>query len=63
MYKKGVYQNLSEAEIAGQVSEAGFDPIRIADPPGHIYSPHSHTETKLLAFLRGGMSVTVAGQT
>jgi quercetin dioxygenase-like cupin family protein len=54
---------LSEPDIARKVSEAGFDPIRISDPPGHIYPPHSHAETKLLAFLRGGMRVTIAGQT
>jgi len=63
MYSPGIYRNLSESEIARKVTEAGFDPIRISDPPGYVYPPHSHAETKLLAFLRGDMRVTVAGQT
>lgn len=61
-YQPGVYAGLSEQEIARRVAEAGFDPIRIADPPGYVYPPHTHAETKLLAILRGDMQVEVEGQ-
>ncbi len=63
MYQAGYYQGLSESEIAQQVTEEGFDPIRIADPPGHVYPVHSHAETKLLAFLHGSMRVKAGDRT
>lgn len=63
MYQADFYRNLSAAQIEAQVIAEGFDPLRIADPPGHVYPPHTHPETKLLAFLQGSMEVTVAGQT
>jgi quercetin dioxygenase-like cupin family protein len=63
MYEPRRYQDLSVAEISRMVQEDGFDPIRIADPPGTVYAPHSHPETKLLAFLQGTMQVSVQGQT
>ncbi len=62
MYQAGFYQKLSDAEISRRIEEEGFDPLRISDPPGHIYPPHTHAETKLLAFLRGGMEVRVADE-
>lgn len=45
------------------MKEDGFDPIKISDPSGRIYSPHTHPETKLLAFLSGSMGVEVDGKT
>ncbi|MCC7446300.1 MAG: AraC family ligand binding domain-containing protein [Anaerolineae bacterium] len=63
MYQPNFYNSLSIDQIEANVIEEGFDPLRIADPPGHVYPPHTHPETKLLAFLRGGMDVVVAGQT
>jgi quercetin dioxygenase-like cupin family protein len=63
MYQPGLYANLSEPEIAEKVEEAGFDPIRIVDAPGSVYQPHTHPETKLLAYLKGEMYVTVNGET
>jgi len=63
MYDPKYYQDLSVAQIAQKVRDEGFDPIRIADPPGSVYSPHTHPETKLLAFLDGAMTVTVRGET
>lgn len=62
MYFKNFYKNLSEAEIAEKVKAEGFDPIKISNEPGFIYSLHKHPETKLLAFLKGSMCVTVAGK-
>lgn len=62
MHEPEFYKGLSVAEISNKVIDEGFDPIRISDPPGHVYPPHSHAETKLLAFLQGGMQVTVNGQ-
>jgi len=63
MYQPNYYENLTIAQIETKVIDEGFDPLRIADPPGHVYPPHTHPETKLLAFLQGGMDVVVAGQT
>jgi hypothetical protein len=48
MHEPGFYKGLSVAEISQKVVDEGFDPIRISDPPGHSYPPHSHAETKLL---------------
>lgn len=44
------------------VREEGFDPLLITDPPGRVYPPHAHPETKLLAFLGGAMTVRVRGE-
>ena len=48
--------------MAEAVQQDGFDPLLITDPPGATYPPHIHPETKLLAFLRGSMEVTVEGE-
>jgi len=60
MYKKNFYKNLNEKQIAKKVDEEGFDPIKINDLRSKVYSSHTHPETKLLAFLEGGMEVKVA---
>ena len=62
MYQSDFYKGLTVAQISEKVVEEGFDPIRIVDPPGHIYPPHHHAETKLLAFLEGAMDVIVQGE-
>lgn len=61
MYEKGKYKGKKEAEIKKEVEEEGFDPIKINDPPGRVYSPHTHPETKLLAILAGSMNIKVGG--
>ena len=48
--------------MASAIHDEGFDPLLITDPPGAKYPPHTHPETKLLAFLRGSMEVTVKGE-
>ena len=63
MYKQGFYKDLAENEVAKRVEEESFDPIKISDPPGRIYSVHTHPETKLLAFLSGSMEVKAADKT
>ncbi len=63
MYEPKYYLDLSAGEVAQKVRDEGFDPIRISDSPGTVYSPHSHPETKLLAFLQGTMQVRTEGQT
>jgi quercetin dioxygenase-like cupin family protein len=63
IYQPGFYGNLKQTEIRQRILAAGFDPIQINDPAGHVYPPHHHPETKLLAFLNGGMEVHVADQT
>lgn len=59
MYSHNHYKNLTEEEIKNQIELEGFNPIKFTDNPGYIYQPHSHPETKLLAFLNGSMRVTV----
>ncbi len=61
MYAAKFYPELSQTEISQAIRQEGFDPLLISDPPGHIYSTHSHPEIKLLAFLRVRMVVKVAG--
>jgi quercetin dioxygenase-like cupin family protein len=62
MYQPEFYKDLTPAQICDKVIEEGFNPIRIVDPPGRVYPPHQHAETKLLAFLEGAMDVTVQGE-
>jgi mannose-6-phosphate isomerase-like protein (cupin superfamily) len=63
MYESNYYQNLNPAEIMRKVQDEGFDPLWISDPPGTVYAPHTHLETKLLAFLNGTIRVYVQGKT
>jgi mannose-6-phosphate isomerase-like protein (cupin superfamily) len=63
IYQPGFYGNLKPLEIRERILVEGFDPVQINDPPAYIYPPHHHPETKLLAFLSGGMDVLVANQT
>jgi quercetin dioxygenase-like cupin family protein len=63
MHQAGFYKTTDREKIAEEVrEEEGFDPVCIGDPPGRLYEPHHHAETKLLVFLEGGMEVTVKGQ-
>jgi quercetin dioxygenase-like cupin family protein len=62
MYDAKIYAGLSTAEIRQKVIEQGFDPTLIRDQAGYEYTPHTHAETKLLAFLDGSMEVRVEGQ-
>ena len=62
IYQPGFYGELSIAEIRERILAEGFDPVQISDPAGYDYPPHHHPETKLLAFLSGGMDVLVAEQ-
>jgi quercetin dioxygenase-like cupin family protein len=62
MYQAKFYKSINEERIAEEVRREGFDPLRIIDPPGRIYHPHRHPETKLLVFLHGSMSVKIAGE-
>ena len=62
MYQANFYKAIDRDTIAREVRREGFDPIAIKDPPGRLYSPHAHPETKLLVFLEGEMEVKVAGE-
>ncbi|MBX3080666.1 MAG: AraC family ligand binding domain-containing protein [Anaerolineae bacterium] len=62
MYDAKFYAGLATADIRQKVIEQGFDPILIRDHAGYEYTPHTHPETKLLAFLEGSMDVRVEGQ-
>ncbi|HWP59992.1 MAG TPA: cupin domain-containing protein [Candidatus Acidoferrales bacterium] len=54
---------MDKQTIEAEIRKEGFDPILIQDPPGHVYPPHRHPETKLLAFLLGEMKVKVGENT
>lgn len=59
MYRPKYYKRLDEEKIRQDIKKEGFSPILISDPPGRVYYPHKHPETKLLAILSGGMKVEV----
>lgn len=62
MYQGNFYKTIDKDKIAEEVRKEGFDPVCITDPPGRVYPPHRHPETKLLVFLQGTMEVEVKGQ-
>ncbi len=62
MYQEGYYTQITQEQMAKAVRGDGFDPLLISDPPGTTYPPHTHPETRLLAFLKGHMEVRVQGQ-
>ncbi len=59
MYQAKFYKKIDREQIAEEVRKEGFDPVYITDPPGRVYHPHHHPETKLLVFLQGTMEVKV----
>lgn len=61
MYYQNFYGDQTQEEIAASISAEGFDPLHFTNNPGDSYPPHRHPETKLLAFLKGSMDVTVGG--
>lgn len=63
MYYKQFYKDLQESEIEKSIKDEGFDPMKYSNGPGDVYPPHSHPETKLLAFLEGSMEVKVGEET
>ena len=62
MFFKNSYKNQSEFQIRPSIEIEGFDPVKIANSPGYVYSTHSHPETKLLAILSGSMEVKTGGK-
>ncbi|MGH7828633.1 MAG: cupin domain-containing protein [Candidatus Binatia bacterium] len=62
MYQAKFYESIDKERITEEMRKEGFDPLHIVDPPGHLYPPHRHPETKLLVFLQGSMEVAVADQ-
>lgn len=63
MFYKNFYKGLTTDEILNKIKTEGFNPIIIRDDAGYIYSPHTHPETKLLAFLKGKMTLTIDDKT
>src|SRR5689334_7576017 len=57
IYFQQYYKGKSDDEMMKEISHEGFDPLRIINEPGYIYSQHEHPETKILAFLSGSMDV------
>src|SRR5437870_6890179 len=62
MFYANFYKNKTEKEIVNSLENEGFEPTLFTNEPGYIYSSHRHPETKLLAFLKGSMEVTVTDQ-
>jgi mannose-6-phosphate isomerase-like protein (cupin superfamily) len=62
LYTPTRFTDLDPGAVLDQLRRDGWDPIPIADPPGYVYPPHSHVETKLLAILRGSMEVRITGE-
>lgn len=62
MYQPDFYKTIDRERIAEEIEKEGFEPVCISDPPGQLYAPHRHPETKLLAFLEGTMEVQVKDQ-
>lgn len=59
MYSTKYYKNFTEEKIVDQIKKEGFSPYKIHNNKDYTYSPHSHPETKLLAILKGSMTVEV----
>jgi len=55
MYQAKFFKSLDREGIAGEIVKEGFDLVTISDPPGRVYPPHRHPETKRLVFLEGSM--------
>ena len=59
----GAHAGLDEQAVLMELRQDGWDPAAFSNPPGFVYPPHQHPETKLLAFLDGSMEVTVEDRT
>jgi hypothetical protein len=62
VYAPKIHSGLDPQVVLDRLRRDGWDPIPINDPAGHIYPPHSHATTKLLAILFGSMEVRMAGE-
>jgi mannose-6-phosphate isomerase-like protein (cupin superfamily) len=61
LYAPNAHADHDPVAVLDRLRRDGWDPVPITDPPGYVYPPHSHAETKLLAILSGSMEVRVAG--
>jgi quercetin dioxygenase-like cupin family protein len=63
MFHKAYFSTTTpRREMLSFMRKEGFKPKLIKDPPGFVYEPHKHPETKFLVCLTGGMKVTVSGK-
>jgi quercetin dioxygenase-like cupin family protein len=62
-YEPGRDARRDETAVLHDLQREGWDPLRFSDPPGAVYPPHRHAETKRLAFLAGSMEVRVGDET
>jgi quercetin dioxygenase-like cupin family protein len=62
MFHKAFFTKIPQGKIEEAMRKDGFSPEIINVPPGFIYEPHGHTETKYLVCLEGSMQVTVKGK-
>lgn len=61
-FEKGKYKKASEDEMREDILSMGYIPLLISNTSGFEYAPHTHAESKLLAFVLGEMVVTVDGE-
>jgi hypothetical protein len=47
LYQPRVYAGVDERSVRAELVREGWDPLVFADPPGTVYPPHRHPETKL----------------
>ena len=63
IHQPGAYKGLDRQATLAKLRADGWEPVVFSDPPGFVYPPHRHAETKLLAFLAGSMDVAAGGGT
>lgn len=59
IHQPNVYWRLDEPTIMQLLRHEGWDPVPVNDPAGHVYPPHIHPETKLIAVIHGSIEVKV----
>jgi len=62
IYYPKKYKVIDRKKITKDLKREGFSPLLITEPKGHVYTAHSHPETKILVFLKGGMEITAGGK-
>ena len=62
MLMQAYYHDMTEDEIAGQISGEGLRPVRVVEAPGSIYNCHKNLNDLLLAFVLGSADITIGGR-
>ena len=51
----------TEAELSRRLAADGFDAMAWSDPPGRVYTPHSHDHDESLWCIRGSIVFRIGG--